>query len=257
MHQPENFFYSHAYTYVHGEPFTFTGALFTVQPNDRAKLNVGYTNGWDVFDSTSNEYGILAGVTLISADRRTSLAATVRSGADVTNVRVGGALIDEDRHFYSLMLQHQINDCWRYVLQHDFGYQEDAEVVVNTGPRTITFNTGKWYGINQYLIYDVNETTSAAIRAEWFRDQDSSRLGVPVVFNPGGPTFLGGNYVAVTGGLNWRPHGNVTVRPEIRWDYSDLRGNAAVTGGDPNLRAYDDNTSSSQVTAAVDVIVSF
>lgn len=254
---PENFFYSHAYTYVYGEPFTFTGALFTVQPSDRVKLNIGYTNGWDVVDSTSDEYGILAGVTLTSQDQRTSLAATVHSGTDVTNFRAGGTLIDEDRHFYSLVLQHQINDCWRYVLQHDFGYQEDAEAVVNIGPRTITFSTGKWYGVNQYLIYDVSETTSAAVRVEWFRDLNNSRLGVPVVFNPGGPTLLGGNYFAVTGGLNWRPHSNVTVRPEIRWDYSDVKGNAAAPGGDPNLRVFDDNTSSSQVTAAVDVILFF
>lgn len=254
---PQNFFYSHSYTYVYGEPFTFTGALFTVHPNDQLTLNIGYTNGWDVLDSSSNEYGILAGVRWLSADRRTSLAATVHSGQDVTNFRAGGTLIDADRDFYSLVLQHQINDCWRYVLQHDFGYQEDAEVVVNIGPRTLTFDTGKWYGINQYLIYDMNETTSAALRVEWFRDQNNSRLGVPVVFNPGGPTFLGGNYVEVTAGLNWRPHTNVTIRPEIRWDYSDVRGNPAAPGGDPNLRVYNDNTSSSQVTVAVDAILLF
>ncbi|MBC8355798.1 MAG: porin [Planctomycetes bacterium] len=252
---PENFFYSHAYTYLYGEPFTHTGALFTINPNDSVTLHAGYTNGWDVFDSTSNENGVLGGITIRSSDRRTSLAATVHSGMDVTGVRAGGALIDENRHFYSLVLQHQINDCWRYVFQHDFGYQEDAEVVVNTGPTTITFNTGKWYGINQYLIYDVNDQMSAAVRAEWFRDQDHSRIGIPVVFNPGGPTFLGGNYFALTGGLNWRPHTNVTVRPEIRWDYSDLKGNGAAPGGDPNFRTFDDNRSSSQVTAAIDVVL--
>jgi len=190
----------------------------------------------------------------MSADQRTSLSANAVSGSDVTGVRTGGVLISEDRHFYSLVLRHQINHCLQYVFQHDFGYQEDAEVVVNTGPRTITFNTVKWYGINQYLIYDLSETTSAALRVEWFRDQDHSRLGVPVLFNPGGPTFLGGNYFAVTGGMNWRPHSNLTIRPEVRWDYSDLKGNGAVPGGDPAVRAFNDNRSSSQVTAAVDVI---
>ncbi len=254
---PENFFYSHSYTYLYGEPFTFTGALFTAKPNDVVTLNAGYTKGWDVLESNSNEYGILASVKFTTLDQRTSLAATVNSGQDVSGVRSGGSLIDEDRHFYSLVLQHQINDCLRYVFQHDFGYQEDAEVVVNSGPRTITFDTAKWYGINQYLIYDFNHKASGALRVEWFRDQDNSRLAVPVTFNPGGPTFLGGNYVAVTGGLNWRPNSNIRVRPEVRWDYSDLKGNGAAPGGDPNVRAFDDSRHSSQVTAAFDVIVSY
>jgi len=254
---PQNYFYSHAYTFLYGEPFTHTGALFTAKPNDILTVNAGYTQGWDVLDSTSNEYGILASIKLTSPDRRTSLAATVHSGQDVTGVRSGGALIDEDRHFYSIVLQHQINNCLRYVFQHDFGYQEDGEVVVNTGPRTITFDEAKWYGINQYLIYEFDETTSAALRVEWFRDQDHSRVAVPVKFNPGGTTFLGGNYVAVTGGVNWRPNGNIIVRPEVRWDYSDLKGNAGAPGGDPTVRAFDDARHSSQVTAAVDVIMSF
>ena len=81
---PENFFYSHSYTYLYGEPFTFTGALLTSQPNNRVKWQLGYTNGWDVFDSPSDEYGILAGLTLLTADQRTSLAATMTAGKDVT-----------------------------------------------------------------------------------------------------------------------------------------------------------------------------
>lgn len=254
---PQNFFYSHSYTFLYGEPFTYSGAVFTARPNERVTVNAGYTKGWDVLESNSNEHGILASIKVTSVDQRTSLAATVHSGQDVTGVRSGGALIDEDRHFFSIVLQHQINDCWRYVFQHDFGYQENGEVVVNIAPRTITFDEAKWYGINQYLIYDVNETTSAALRVEWFRDQEQSRVAVPVKFNPGGTTFLGGNYVAVTGGVNWRPHRNLVVRPELRWDYSDLRGNAAAPGGDPNVRAFADSAKSSQFTAALDVILSY
>jgi len=254
---PQNFFYSHAYTYLYGEPFTHTGALFTAKPSQLLTVSAGYTKGWDVLESNSNEYGILASVKLTSPSQRTSIAATVHSGQDVTGVRSGGALIDEDRHFVSLVLQHKFNDCLRYVFQHDFGYQEDGEVVVNTVPRTITFDEAKWYGINQYLIYDIDETLSTAIRVEWFRDQDHSRLAVPVKFNPGGTTFLGGNYFALTGGVNWRPNGNITVRPEVRWDYSDLKGNAGAPGGDPNVRAFDDARHSNQITAAFDVVVVF
>ena len=57
-------------------------------------------------------------------------------------------------------------------------------------------------GINQYLIYSLNDCLAAGVRAEWWRDD-------------------GTDYFEVTGGLNYRPHANVVIRPEVRFDRSD------------------------------------
>jgi len=254
---PDNFFYSHSYSLIFGEPFTFTGALATIKPTDRLTFNAGYTSGWDVWDSTSNEWGVLAGVRWGTTDGRTSIGVQVHTGADVTGVRIGNALVEEGRTAWTLVFKHCLTERLRYVFQHDFGQQADGRIIATIPTSTISFGTAKWYSINQYLFYEHNKKLTSGLRVEWFRDQDKSRTAVPVVFNPGGPVLNGGNYLAVTGGVNWKPQANVIVRPELRWDWSDLKGNPNVPGGDPTVRTFVDGTRNSQFTAALDVIIHF
>lgn len=254
---PENFFYSHAYQFVYGEPFTFTGAVAAYRPAPNVVTLLGFTAGWDNVDSDADPWGVLGAVGWESLDQRTTLILRAHSGADITGVRMGGHRTDDARHFVSLLFQQQLTDRLRYIVQPDFGYQEGARVVVNMAPMTITFDTAKWYGINQYLIYQLTPQLAAGLRMEWFRDQDHSRLAVPIQFNPGGSTFRGGDYVAVTAGLNWKPTNQICLRPEIRWDWSNFRGNGAVPGGNAGMRAFDDGHSSQQWTLAMDVILSF
>ncbi|MEZ6112626.1 MAG: outer membrane beta-barrel protein [Pirellulaceae bacterium] len=254
---PENFFYSHAYQFVYGEPFTFTGAVAAYRPASNVVTLLGFTAGWDNVDSDADPWGVLGAVGWESLDQRTTLILRAHSGADITGVRMGGHRTDDARHFVSLLFQQQVTDRLRYIIQPDFGYQEGARVVVNMAPMTITFDTAKWYGINQYLIYQLDPQLAAGLRMEWFRDQDHSRIAVPIQFNPGGSTFLGGDYVAITAGLNWKPTERICLRPEVRWDWSNFRGNGAVPGGNAGMRAFDDGHSSQQWTLAMDVILSF
>ncbi len=254
---PENFFYSHSYSFVYGEPFTFTGALATVKAGEIATFQVGYTNGWDVWDSTSDEWGVLAGVKLATPDGKTSIAVQVHTGEDITPARVNKVYQSDGRTLGTLVFKHCLTDRLRYVFQHDFGIQEDGHAVAHIPTTSISFATAKWYSINQYLFYEHNQKLTSGLRVEWFRDQDHNRTSVPVSYDPGGPVFNGGNYLAITGGLNWKPHANLIIRPELRWDWSDLRGNPNVPGGDPGVKAFIDGKRSSQLTAAMDVIVHF
>lgn len=97
-----------------------------------------------------------------------------------------------------------------------------------------------WYGIVQYLLYDLNECLGAGARFEWFRDDDGVRV----------PDSLGnmnaGNFFALTMGLNYKPHTNVVLRPEVRWDWSN--------GG---ARPFDDGSDKNQFTAGMDAILTF
>jgi len=54
-------------------------------------------------------------------------------------------------------------------------------------------------GINQYLFYTVNDCLALGTRFEWWQTDGVS------------------NY-ELTGGLNYKPHANVVIRPEVRWD---------------------------------------
>jgi hypothetical protein len=77
------------------------------------------------------------------------------------------------------------------------------------------------------------------LRFEWFRDDDGTR----VVGNAG-------HYYGLTAGLNYRPHANVVIRPEIRGDWYD----GPLTSG---VAPFNEGRSTEQFSGGCDVIVTF
>jgi hypothetical protein len=59
---------------------------------------------------------------------------------------------------------------------------------------------GKIRSVNQYLLYTLNPCWGFGVRGEWFQ-------------------AAGYEVGELTAGLNWRPHANLVVRPEVRFDY--------------------------------------
>jgi hypothetical protein len=111
--------------------------------------------------------------------------------------------------------------------------------------------SAEWYGINQYLFYTINDCWKAGARFEWFRDDDGARVGA---VRPGNPLAAGGfagNFYDIALGLNWSPHANIMVRPEVRWDWYDGDILAGSNGPfDTDNPPGDDD----QMLAAIDVI---
>jgi hypothetical protein len=243
---PQNFFYSHSYAFQYGEPKTFTGAVAEYQWNRNLSFLLGGTLGWNSFDSARRQWGILGGVEWTSRDGCTSLAWTFHAGEDglpgVNSPALGGAAVDpNDVSLYSLVLTRCITDRLQYVFQHDFGAEENGSVA-GTG-----LKRAKWYGISQYLLYDLCDEWSLGCRFEWFRDQDHSRV---VALRT--TAMSGGNYFALTVGANWTPCRNVLFRPEIRYDWSDTEYPAFAIGG-----PFDFFTKDRQLTAAFDFIIQY
>jgi hypothetical protein len=58
-----------------------------------------------------------------------------------------------------------------------------------------------------YLFYTVNDCVKIGGRTEWFKNDGIS-------------------YYAITGGVNYKPHANITLRPEIRYDWTPTSGAA-------------------------------
>lgn len=223
-----NFFATHAYTMQYGEPFTHTGALASYALSDNVSVSGGFTRGWDYWEDNNDDLDFLGGVTL-SNDNGGSVAFAITSG-DYDDAG------DLNRTMYSIVLSQEVGD-WTGVLQHDRG--RDDEGVSAT-------QDAEWYGLNSYLFYTINDCWSAGVRAEWFRDDD----GVRVISASTDSTGFAGDFYEITAGLNWRPHANVLVRPECRWDWYD----GINPGG---ARPYDDGTDSSQFLLATDVIVTY
>ena len=77
--------------------------------------------------------------------------------------------------------------------------------------RVTPIGDNQWYEIANYLNYKMNDCWSLGGRFEWFQDPEGARV------SPG----CRGNYWEMTAGINYKPHANVTIRPEIRYDWFD------------------------------------
>jgi len=233
---PENFFLSRSYVKQYGEPFTHTGMLATLDATSNLQVSAGFTRGWDNWEDTNDDLGALGGIAIFSDDRRSSLAFAIHTSDEDANGR-------DNRTIYSLVLTKQLTDRLTYIAQHDFGLQENGRL-----SKSFQLEQAQWYGINQYMIYQVSNCLAAGMRVEWFGDTDNARvLSVPV-----DSVSYGGNYTALTLGLNWKPTSCVTVRPEARWDWSDAEIPSLNVEG-----PYDDFGSKRQFIMGADVIVQF
>jgi|CXWL01.1.fsa_nt_gi hypothetical protein len=227
---PDNFFYTHAYTMQYGEPFTHTGILgnYTVDSNWSVMGGVvtgSATGGWDGgWDKQLGNWAGIAGATWTSTDKNTSANISGTYGGTSEHSSQSWGL-------YSIVLKHNVTEKTHLVLQHDHGYANN--VIGNTSGAD-----AEWYGINTHLTYDINDTVTAGVRGEWFRDQNGFRVCSPgriyaatnVIDNSGTAGSYAGNtgyvcsaasYYAVTAGVTWKPTTWLRLRPNVRYDWAD------------------------------------
>jgi hypothetical protein len=229
-----NFFYSHSYTMQYGEPFTHTGVLATKHCGDWLTLRGGVVNGWDAWEDTNDKASGLLGAQYCGDLQSLSFNICFGPEDDAG---------ENNRTVYSLVYTRELSPCWCYVFQHDLGTEENA-----AANSTFSVIDADWWSINQYLFYNYCETLSFGCRFEYFCDDDNARvLSIPLA-----ETVDGSSYTELTFGANWRPRCNVVVRPEIRWDWSNVRATQLGIDG-----MFDDFSSKNQLTVALDVIAVF
>ena len=231
-----NFFSSHSYTMQYGEPFTHTGLLSTTRLSDSINLHSGVTRGWNNWEDNNSKLGYLSGFNWTAPDAKSSFAFAITISEE-DNAGIN------NRTMYSMVYTHVVGCGMRYVFQHDFGIEDGAEIDAAGNPET-----AKWYGINQYLFVDLSDSLTAGLRMEWFRDQDNAR----VLAFPSEALAEGGNYTALTAGVNWRAASNFVVRSELRGDWSDVRPPVGLGTGMFNAFSADE-----QFTWSTDIILTF
>ncbi|WP_434092545.1 porin [Roseiconus lacunae] len=200
---PDNFFYSHAYTMYNSEPFTHTGALATYNVSDNVTAYGGYVFGWDSgFEDNGDAF--LGGLSVGLSDDLT-----------VTYATVGGRFADdrittEQGYMHSIVADVTLTDNLQYIFQSDLlDTENNAGALVR-----------ETFGINQYLIYTVSDCVAFGGRFEWYNQEG-------VFLNDNGTDDDADDFAqesdiyALTLGMNYKPHANVIVRPEIRWDWDD------------------------------------
>ncbi|WNB77302.1 porin [Methylomonas koyamae] len=255
---PDNFFITKPYTMQYGEPFTHTGVLASYAFNPNWSVSAGAvtgsnSGGWDGnWDRQLGNWSFLGGVTWTSDDAGTSLAVTSTAGKTAEGNNSSWAM-------YSVVGKHNFTDKLHFIMQHDHGFAENAPTAGVTG---------EWYGLNQYLIYDVTDKFSAGLRAEWFRDHNGLRVGGPgrcFAAQTAEQGTINGNYACdtaawsaytadndltssyygITAGVSYKPAKWLNLRPNVRYDITD------------GARAFDNGTRQSQFLFTADVVVTF
>ncbi len=209
---PNNFFYSHSLTMNYGEPFTHTGILGIYEVNPCWTLYAGWTMGWDSgFDNRDDGQMAIGGLAWTPNDwLEVRYMFTAGNWGDGNPTNVG------DLYMHSFVAQMGLTQRLTYVFQSDYA---------------INFNQpanpdSNWYGVNNYLLFEINKCWQLGARIEWFRDRDGVRIGPA------------GNYYEATLGLNWAPTTNFRLRPEVRWDWYEGGGQPFHGGTDKDITTF-------------------
>jgi hypothetical protein len=248
-----NFFPNLPYTFQYGEPFTMTGALFSWKISDDVSVGGGTVNGWDNFDNSNPFWSFVGTYTENFSDGGALAIAAVASNELTQNAVYRNRYLQTN--VYSRPLA-GISDRLNYVIQSDFGYQNDA---------LLNGRDAWWYGVNQYLFYKVSDCMSYGVRAEWFRDDGGYRVGgflgtttansnstrgLPNAF-----TGYNGSFYEITFGANWKYSANTTVRPYVRFDWFSGDIDPATNPG--GLRPFSDGNGNSQTLIGGDIVTIF
>ncbi len=200
---PGNFFYSHTFTHYNSEAFTHTGVLATYSATDNVTVYGGWTAGWDTgFDQFQDGSSFLGGF-------------SVGIGEDVTFTYIttaGDLGYRGNGYSHSMVLDVEITDDLNYVFQSDLLQQDGVPGVTALDYETI--------GVTQYLVYTITERLAIGGRAEWWKN-DSNSVG------------------ALTAGVNIKPHANLIIRPELRYQVDPGQQNAGIASNEDAIFGID------------------
>lgn len=192
---PDNFFYSHAMTMYNSEPFTHTGVIMSRNLGQDVEVFGGWTAGWDTgFDQFGNGSNWLGGAALTLTENSTL---TYMSTAGDFGAR------GSQGYSHSFVLDTQLSENLNWVVQ------SDLLRIGSTGEDNV--------GVNQYLLYNVNDRLGLGARMEWWKGD------VLTGYAPHGgvlPAAGSLSYYSATFGANIRTTANSILRPEVRFDWS-------------------------------------
>ena len=113
--------------------------------------------------------------------------------------------IGDQAYSHSVVVDVTLTDKLKYAFQSDY--------------KQINSTSDDDVGINQYLIYNYNDCLAVGTRIEWWKDD-------------------GNSHYEATAGINYRPHANVVVRPEVRQDWQPFRQFDETTFGVDTILVY-------------------
>ncbi|MBE6425990.1 MAG: hypothetical protein E7029_08415 [Planctomycetaceae bacterium] len=245
LRSDQNFFYSHSYSRLYGMPTSMTGAIATAGLVNGWSLVFGAVNEWNSFDAVNDNFSAVLGLNFENCDRTFNFAAAVMYGQQTAPCYHFATLSEDETDvlIFNTHAKFQLTQRLSYACEFTFGYDERDYLCLEIfGSK----HGRAWYGLTNYLFFDVCENLTLGARFEWFNDADNTVID-------GGYGFAvqddAANYFALTLGANWTPLHWLTIRPEVRYDFSDFEVG--------ELKSYDSWTSDDMVTFGADILVRF
>jgi hypothetical protein len=183
--------FSHAYTDLY-DPFTHTGILTTTKLSDAWAVQAGLVLGSDIFIDPADTPTFTGTVRWTAKDQKDSVLFSVILGSG----RFNQELDFHNPEIFDLVYTHKFNDKLTYNFESLFGFTTNVPDI----------GTAQWFGILNYLTYELSPRVSSTTRLEFFDDEQGERTQFP------------GLYTAITSGLTFKPWPWLIVRPELRYD---------------------------------------
>lgn len=200
IESPYNFNISRSFLFGFAIPFTHAGLLLSYPVHPMVSVSAGVVNGWDNIDDNNDGKSFIGRLAIAPSDQVEFLV----------NAIVGPEQADDGdlRWVTDVVLTATPMEQLTLAFNADYG-QEDDEPGVG--------GDAQWWGVSMIAAYDFTEKFSAAVRGEYFRDDDGARGGSLV------DTSLFGKRLdlwEVTLTLGYQLWDHVLVRAEYRHDIS-------------------------------------
>jgi hypothetical protein len=192
----QNPFVSRAYSFVY-DPFTHTGLLATLKLDDAWTVQNAITTGSDVFiDRTANPTYTGSAKWAPPDGRAGALFAVI----------LGDGRYDREHQLHNpelfdLVLTRKLSDRLSWQGEVLYGFTTNVPDV----------GFANWFGVINYLSYQLDRNLVANARLEFFDDAQGQRTG------------YAGLYTAATAGVLYKPVPWLWLRPEVRFDHNDAR----------------------------------
>ncbi len=188
--------------FVYLENFTNTGLRVDVKPSATIDFQLAVFNGWDVVEDNNTRKSFMGRVG-IAATPTTTVGLLGFFGpeqTDLTTNRYGAEV---------LISQKVAGGRGALYLQGDYGEDED---LIAPG------DNAKWWGVGLWGTYDLNPSFGLALRGDYIDDRDGARTSGVLGFPPSTRHRFG----SATATLNIKAFPSALIRPEIRYDRSNL-----------------------------------
>ena len=192
--------------FIYVENFTNTGLRMDVKPAAQVDFELALINGWDVVQDNNSKKSFMGRIG-ITPDALTTVALVGYLGNE--KAAVGGVTPSGNRYGGNLVVTRKIGSKTTINLQGDYGEEKDLPAVGETA---------KWWAAGLWAAFDVSPVLNVALRGDYMDDKNGARTSGVLGF----PVNTGQKFGSGTVTFNIKRWDSVLIRPEIRYDRSNL-----------------------------------